>query len=52
MFLRGVREGSVISDATYGRVVMAMSCKTFQCSKYLFVPKQVLSMLEDDSDME
>lgn len=50
--LRGVREGSIISDAMHGRVVMAMSCKTFQCSKYLFVLKQVMSALVDDSNME
>lgn len=50
--LRGAREGSIHSDVTHGRVVMAVSCKTFQYSKHSFVLKQAMSALVVDSDME
>lgn len=48
VFSRGAREGSIISDATHGRVVMAVSFKTSQRSKYL---KQVVSVMVEDGDM-
>lgn len=49
-WLRGAREGSISSDAMHGRVVMAVCCRAAQCSKYLFVLNQDLSVMVADSD--
>lgn len=48
--LRGAREGSISSDAMHGRVVMAVCCRAAQCSKYLFVLNQDMSVMVADSD--
>lgn len=50
-FSRGAREGST-SDATHGRVVMAVCSKSFQYCKYLFALKQAMSALIAGSNME
>lgn len=50
--LRRACEGSISCDVTHGRVVMAVRCKTFQNSKYLFVLKQAMSALVVDSGAE
>lgn len=50
--LRGARESSISSDATHGRVVMAVRSETFQYSKYLLVLKQAMATSVVYSDME